>query len=78
MTTYTTTQALKTNQNVKAIYALVEGRQVKILDLRYVYDTDADKRYLIADVLYNGASLPVSVLTSRLSNLYAMVAQVIQ
>lgn len=78
MIAYTTTQELKTNQAVKALYALVEGRQVKILDLRNVYDTAADKHYLIADVLYNNASLPISVLASRLANIYAMVAQVIQ
>jgi len=78
MLAYTTTATLKTNQRIVSIYAQVEGRQVKILDLRNVYDTDSEKHFLIVDVLFNGAPLPISVLFSRLENPYAMVEQVIQ
>ena len=78
MQAYTTTTTLKTNQRIIALYAQVEGRQVKVLDLRNVYDTAAEKHYLLADVLFNDTSLPVSVLFSRLANAYAMVEQVIQ
>jgi len=78
MQAYTTTTTLKTNQRIVALYAMVEGRQVKVLDLRNVYDTATQKHYLLAHVLFNGASLPVSVLFSRLANAYATVEQVIQ
>ena len=73
---YTTTQTIKPTQIIKALYAQVEGKKVEILDLRSVQDTD--NYYMVADVRFSGALLPVSVPVSKLCNIYAMVEQVMQ
>lgn len=78
MVMLTTTQAPQLNQQVKAIYATVEGRQVKVLDVRNVCDTDPAQSFLVADVQVNNNCLPFSVSLEKLQNIYALVEQVMQ
>jgi hypothetical protein len=74
MVMYTTTQTLTARQQVKALYAQVEGQKVEILDLRNVRDID-NNYFMVADVKFNGATLPVSIPIYKIQNLYAMVEQ---
>lgn len=77
MVMLTTTPTITQSQNIKALFAQVAGREVKILDIRNVTDTDGIFR-LIADVKYNDALLPFSTPLESLKNIYAMVEQVIE
>lgn len=78
MLNYTTTQTIKTNQNILSLYATLHGRSVKIEDIRQVYDTNPAETYLIADVRERPDQMPFSCLLSELSNIYAIVTQEIK
>lgn len=77
MVVLTTTQEVKKGQTIKAVFAIANGEQVKILGLRNVYDVDPSKPFLIADVQTVGAILPHGIRLEELHNIYAMVKQVI-
>ena len=77
MVILTTTPTVTQNQTIKALFAQVAGREVKILDLRNVRDVDSNY-YIVADVKYNNALLPFTVPVYKLEKIYAMVEQVIQ